>query len=175
MGYNFLEPMEKPLPGMPSPSTIRKPPAFVTVASLMAQVGAGTAPALVDVRDPKLFHPRHLPGSQNAPDSQTTALIRKLQTLDKAVLVCDDGKLSSLVCRTLGFCKITSVCYLEGGINAWAAAGGKLSETTRSGFEHEIKPMPQDPDEKPKEPAPTRWLKSIKGFFGGDEDDGSAK
>ena len=162
--------MDKPLPGMPSPSTIRKPPPFVTVLNLMAQVGAGTAPVLVDVRDPKLFHPRHLPGSQNAPDSQTTALIKKLQTLDKAILICDDGKLSSLVCRTLGFCKITSVSYLEGGINAWAAAGGKLSETTRSGFEHEIKPMPKEP-EVPKAPITKRWLNSITGFFKDDDED----
>jgi len=156
---------------MPSPSTIRKPPPYVTVASLMAQVGAGTAPALLDVRDAAAFHPRHLPGSQNAPDSQTTALIRKLQTLQKAILVCNDGKLSSMVARTLGFCKINSVSYLEGGIEAWARAGGKLSETTRSGFEHELAPPPKDdPPEASKGPASTRWLRSIKNLFSPGDD-----
>ncbi|HEV3028658.1 MAG TPA: hypothetical protein VG457_13855, partial [Planctomycetota bacterium] len=83
---------------------------------------------------------------------------------------CNDGKLSSLVARTLGFVKINSVAYLEGGINAWAAAGGKLFETTRSGFEHELTPPPKDEEEAPPEPAPTRWLRSIKeSLFGGEK------
>ncbi|HVR87132.1 MAG TPA: rhodanese-like domain-containing protein [Planctomycetota bacterium] len=156
--------------GLPSPSTIRKPPAFVTPASLMAQIGTGTAPAIFDVREPAVFHPRHIGGSQNAPDSQTTALVRKLQTVDKAILVCNDGKLSSLVARTLAFVKINSVAYLEGGIEAWAKAGGKLVETTRSGFEHELAPPPKDEEEAPPEPAPTRWLRSIKdSLFGGEK------
>lgn len=167
-GYNSLEPMDMLPGGRPSPSTIRKPPAFVTVASLMAQHGAGLHPVLFDVREPAAFHPRHLPTSQNAPESQTTALVRKLGTVDKAILVCDDGRMSSLVARTLAFVKINSVAYLEGGINAWAAAGGKLMETTRSGFEHEIAQTPKDQEpQAPKEPAPTRWLKSIKSLFGG--------
>lgn len=163
--------MDKPLPGVPTPTSIRRPPAQVSAASLMAQIGAGNAPALVDVRDPKLFHPRHLPGSQNAPDSQTTALIKKLQTLPRAILICDDGKLSAVVCRTLGFCKITSVSYLDGGINAWAAAGGKLAETTRSGFEHEIQPLPKDPDDQAGTPITKRWMKSITGFFKDDDEE----
>jgi len=162
--------MDKLPPGTPSPSTIRKPPAFVTPANLMAQIGAGSAPTIFDVREAASFHPRHIAGSQNAPDSQTTALVRKLQTVDKAILVCNDGKLSSLVARTLGFVKINSVAYLEGGINAWAAAGGKLVETTRSGFEHELAPPPKDEEATEKAPAPTRWLRSIKeSLFGGEE------
>jgi len=155
----------------PSPSTIRKPPTAVTVAELMVLIGAGTPPALVDVREPSLFHPKHIAGSQNAPDSQTTALVRKLQTLEKAVLVCNDGRLSSMVARTLGFCKINSVAFLDGGIDAWGAAGGKLVETTRSGFEHELAPPPKDEEPAPpKGPSPTRWLRSIKdSLFGGKE------
>jgi hypothetical protein len=74
------------------------------------------------------------------------------------------------VARTLGFVKINSVAYLEGGINAFAAAGGKLVETTRSGFEHELAPPPTDEEAAPKGPAPTRWLRSIKeSLFGGEE------
>lgn len=162
--------MDKPPPRPPSPSTIRKPPAAVTVAGLMLQIGAGKAPALLDVREPAVFHPRHIAGSQNAPDSQTTALVRKLQTLDRAVLVCSDGRLSAMVARTLGFCKINAVTYLEGGIQAWAAAGGSLVETTRSGFEHELAPEPQDEEaEAPKESSTRRWLRSIKDSLFGEK------
>jgi rhodanese-related sulfurtransferase len=172
VGYTSWYRMDRTPPKPPSPSTIRKPPTAVTVIDLRSQVALGTAPALVDVRDPKAFHPRHIAGSQNAPESQTTALVKKVQTLDKAVLICDDGRLSSIVARTLGFIKINSVAYLEGGINAWAASGGKLVETTRTGFEHELSLMPEDPDAKrAREPGPTRWLKSIKdSLFGGKEE-----
>src|SRR5262249_18407929 len=124
-------------------------------------------------REPGQFHPRHIAGSQNAPEAQTTALVRKLQTVDRAVLICNDGKLSSLVARTLGLCKVQSVVYLEGGIDAWKAAGGRLVETTRSGFEHELPDKPLDGEKAPQGSAPARWLRSIKNFFGssGDEDD----
>jgi rhodanese-related sulfurtransferase len=166
--------MDRPS-GLPSNSTIRKPAASVSVASLMAQIGKGAAPPLLDVRDAAVFHPRHLPGSQNAPDSQTTALIRKLQTVGSAILICNDGKLSSMVARTLGFVKINSVSYLEGGIEAWAAAGGKLMETTRSGFEHELRPMPKDEAaEEAKTPITARLIRGIKSIFNPGEED-SAK
>ena len=141
----------------------------MSVAELMVLMNAKSPPPLIDVREPAQFYPRHIAGSKNCPDSQTTALVKTLQTLEKAVLVCSDGKVSALVARTLGFCKINNASYLEGGLTAWAAAGGKLVETTRSGFEHELPPPP--PPAAPPEPAPTRWLRSIKNsLFGGDED-----
>jgi rhodanese-related sulfurtransferase len=162
--------MEKPPPRPPSSTTLRKAPSPTRVAELLALIGAGTPPALLDVREPAVFHPRHIAGSQNAPDSQTTALVRKLQTLGPAVLVCNDGRLSSMVARTLGFCKITAVSYLEGGIQAWAAAGGKLVETTRSGFEHELSPEPKDEEpEAPQESSTKRWLRTIKDSLFGDK------
>ena len=155
--------MDKPPPGPPSPTTLRRPPASVTAATLMAQQRSGACPVLFDIRDAAAFHPRHLPGSQSAPESQTTALVRKLGTVDKAILVCNDGKLSAMVARTLGFVKINSVSYLEGGISAWAAAGGRLMETTRSGFEHELAPVPRDEQsQEPKERSTTRWMRSIR-------------
>jgi rhodanese-related sulfurtransferase len=106
----------------------------------MALVLARKAPALLDVREPAQFHPRHLRGSLNCPESQATALVRRVQTLEKAVLICEDGSRSSLVTRTLGFCKLPSIAYLEGGLEAWTAVGGLLVETTRAGLEHELPP-----------------------------------
>lgn len=163
--------MDRTPANISSPSTIRRPPATTSVAELRVLIGAGTPPPLIDVREPALFHPRHIQGSANCPDSQTTALVRKLQTLEKAVLVCNDGKLSSLVARTLGFCKINTVSYLQGGLAAWTAAGGKLVETTRSGFEHELTPEPDEERPETKKAGPTTWIRSLKKIFGPDESD----
>ena len=153
--------MDRTPTSVPSPSSVRRPPATVSVAELMALLRAKTAPALLDVREPAQFHPRHVRGSLNCPESQATALVRRVQTLEKAVLICEDGSRSSVVTRTLGFCKLASIAYLEGGLEAWSAAGGTLVETTRSGLEHELPPpRPRKPDEDPR--GASGWFRTLK-------------
>jgi thiosulfate sulfurtransferase len=128
------------------PSSIQKPPARMTAVELRLLLHSREEEiTLVDVRDPAAFLARHLPGSINAPDSQTTALVKKMQTFARAVLICDNGRTSALVTRTLGFCGFRAVAYLEGGIEAWTASGGALAETTRSGFEKLLAGKPEPP------------------------------
>lgn len=130
------------------PSSIHRPPPKMTAVELRLALHAKEEITLVDVRDHTAFVPRHLPGSINAPDSQTTALVKKMQTISRALLICENGRTSSLVARTLGFVGFRAIAYLEGGIEAWVAAGGPLAETTRSGFER-ILPRETEPEEKP--------------------------
>src|SRR3954470_5003517 len=94
--------MDRTPTSVPTPSTVRRPPAFVGVEELRALLRAKAAPALLDVREPAQFHPRHLRGSLNCPESQATALVLRVQALGKAVLICEDGSRSSVVTRTLG-------------------------------------------------------------------------
>jgi rhodanese-related sulfurtransferase len=126
------------------PSSIVKPPPSISAVELRLLFHAGEAVTLVDVREPAVFAARHLPGSINAPDSQTTALVKKMQTIARAVIVCANGRTSAQVARTLGFCGFRSLAYLEGGVEAWDAAGGTMAETTRSGFER-ILPRDAEP------------------------------
>lgn len=127
-------------------TTPRKAATTITAAELLRHLGAGEQIAVVDVRETGPFIGRHIGGSISAPDSLTTALVRKMQVLKRAVLVCEDGRLSAMVARTLGFCGFKDLAILEGGLQAWVAAGGALSETTRSGFEHELpSPEPAEP------------------------------
>lgn len=129
-------------------TTLAKPAPAITAIELLRHLGAGESISLVDVRETEPFHARHIGGSVNAPDSQTTALVRKVQAMKRAVLVCEDGRLSAMVARTLGFCGFRDLAILEGGLQAWVAAGGALCETTRSGFEHEL-PPPESVDPAP--------------------------
>ena len=126
------------------PSSIVKPPPSITAVELRLLFHSGEQVTLVDVREPAIYAARHLPGSINAPDSQTTALVKKMQTIGRAVIVCGNGRTSAQVARTLGFCGFRSLTYLEGGVDAWEAAGGTMAETTRSGFER-ILPRDSDP------------------------------
>src|SRR5262245_23473582 len=91
-----------------------KPPPSISPRQLRIMQSKGIAPSVVDVREAAAFHPRHIPDSILAPDSQTTALVRKLQTLSDAVLVCEDGRTSAMVARTLSFCGFHAVAFLEG-------------------------------------------------------------
>lgn len=135
-----------------------KAPESIPAYELVRQARKGTASALLDVREAAAYHSAHIPGSIHAPDSQTTALVKKLQTLDRAILICDTGKVSAMVRRTLGFCGFHSVSYLEGGLKAWVAAGGELVETTRSGGE---KPLDLPDGPIAPRPAPSPWRRMV--------------
>lgn len=106
---------------------------------LRRRVAVGCAPALIDVRnDPEAFFARHIQSSLHIQEARTTALVQALQRFSGAVLVCDDGRLSSMVCRTVGFCGFENVFYLDGGLKAWEEVGGPLVETRPTGRESRI-------------------------------------
>jgi 3-mercaptopyruvate sulfurtransferase SseA len=56
----------------------------------------------------------------------------------QVLLVRDDGRMSAMVARTLKFAGIADPLYLSGGLQAWAAQGGALLETSSTGQEHRI-------------------------------------
>lgn len=136
-----------------------KAPESVRAFELIRQLRDGTAPVILDVREAAAFNAGHIPGSVHAPDSQTTALVKKLQTIKSAVLVCDQGKVSAMVRRTLGFCGFHAVSYLDGGLKAWVAAGGDLMEITRSGAERALE-LPEA-DEAPRPAPPSPWRRMV--------------
>ncbi|HYF01042.1 MAG TPA: rhodanese-like domain-containing protein, partial [Planctomycetota bacterium] len=106
---------------------------------LKRRAAVGCAPAIIDVRnDAEVFFARHIQASLHIQESRTTALVQALQRFNGAVLVCDDGRLSSMVCRTVGFCGFENVFYLEGGLKAWEEVGGPLVETRPTGRESRI-------------------------------------
>jgi len=134
----------------PRRSAIHRPPPEISARNLRELLWTTTAVKVLDVREEAAFRPRHLPNSVNAPDSRTTTLIKKVQEAGRVVLVCEDGRLSALVARTLGVCGFPDVAFLSGGIKAWVEAGGTLMETTRSGNELVAAP--------PEDPKPLGWV-----------------
>jgi rhodanese-related sulfurtransferase len=95
----------------------------------------GAAPAIIDLRPPDAFAKGHVQGAVNIPETRTTALMQTLGRLGAAVLVCDDGRLSAAVCRTVGFCGLAQVFYLDGGLRAWEEVGGPCCEIDAGGKE----------------------------------------
>ncbi len=119
-------------------STRWLPPTGLTVAQLKRDLPVGAAPQLLDVRDLEAFRRSHLPGATPAPDSAPAQLVTLAQRHPRVLLICDDGRMSAMVARTLKFSGIADPLYLVGGLKAWAAEGGLLLETSETGQEHRI-------------------------------------
>ena len=90
--------------------------------------GDGTELALIDAREPTEFTQRHLLYAANLPPSHVgLEVAARIPRLGTPVVVCDDGggeaAAVALELTVLGY---TDTAVLDGGIDAWAAAGGEL-------------------------------------------------
>jgi len=90
--------------------------------------GDGLELALVDAREPTEFTRRHLLYAANLPLSHVgLEVAARIPRLDTPVVICDDGggeaAAVALELTVLGY---TDTAVLDGGIDAWAAAGGEL-------------------------------------------------
>ncbi|MEV5970477.1 rhodanese-like domain-containing protein [Streptomyces sp. NPDC051921] len=99
--------------------------ASITPAALHRLVREGRAPRLLDVRTPGEFRTVHIPCSTNAP----LATLREhraelLAHLDEeVVLVCRSGARAAAAEKALAEAGLPNLRVLEGGMNAWEAAG----------------------------------------------------
>lgn len=107
-------------------------PAEITVAQLARQIGVAGAPSIIDVRTQEDFaaDPRLIPGSQRR-DFATVSAWAKDFAGRSVVLTCQQGlKLSQGTAAWLRHEGIAAES-LEGGFEAWAAAGEALLRTEK--------------------------------------------
>lgn len=85
---------------------------------------SGTPLHLVDVRTPAEFASEHLAGSTSLPlDRIDAAAAARLAQAGPCVLVCGSGKRAGQAQAQLAAAGCTETRVLEGGIQAWMAAG----------------------------------------------------
>lgn len=100
-------------------------PASVDPLALSETLGAGKNVRVIDVRTPGEFETVHIPGAYNVP----LDLLREhrdefLAHFDESVvLVCRSGQRATDAEGTLRDAGLFNVHILEGGMNAWQAAG----------------------------------------------------
>jgi rhodanese-related sulfurtransferase len=84
---------------------------------------------VIDVRERADFDKGHIPGARHVPRGQIELRIdRELpDPTTRVVTVCQVGKISTLAAATLREMGYTRVVALDGGMEAWAAAGYPLS------------------------------------------------
>ncbi|MFF2775940.1 rhodanese-like domain-containing protein [Streptomyces sp. NPDC058052] len=108
-------------------STERTAPS-ITPAVLRALTDEGRAPRLLDVRTPGEFRTVHIPGSYNVPLNALREHRAELRShLDEeVVLVCRSGQRAREAEQALAQAGLPNLRVLEGGMNAWEAAGASV-------------------------------------------------
>ena len=100
-------------------------PPVVSSAVLAVRLRADTAIRLLDVRTPAEFRTAHIPGAYNVPlDTlgEHAAEIRGVTGVP-LVLVCQSGQRAQKADGTLRALGMSNLHLLDGGVNAWMAAG----------------------------------------------------
>ncbi len=88
---------------------------------------------IIDVREPDEYVAGHLPESRNVPAARIEERASELDKLKDApvILVCQSGARSVAACKQLEKLGFSKVHNLDGGINAWRAAGLPLKKGTK--------------------------------------------
>ncbi|SDG74397.1 Rhodanese-related sulfurtransferase [Sinosporangium album] len=98
----------------------------VDVATARTLLAGQAPPAVLDVRTPGEYATGHIPGSVNVPLDQTEGHARRVaDALSGPVLiVCQAGARAARAHAALAAEGLAGASVLDGGLNAWSAAGG---------------------------------------------------
>lgn len=94
--------------------------------------GAGSL-VVLDVREQDAYDAGHIPGARHVPRGQLEIRIDGVlpDPTARVLTCCEFGKISTLAAATLRTMGYTRAVALDGGIQAWRAAGYPLDQTTR--------------------------------------------
>jgi rhodanese-related sulfurtransferase len=111
-----------------SPQLIPLKPA--EVAERIAKRGA----TLIDIREPDEFRRRHVPGALSRPLSAFEAGL-KVEPAQEVIFTCRSGMRTAANCERLANSVGGPALVLEGGVDAWAAAGLPIAEDKKQPIE----------------------------------------
>ena len=98
---------------------------MIAPATLRELLDAGSALALIDVREHGEYNAAHIPGASSVPRRQLEFRIERLVPFRgvRVVVADDDGRRAALAARTLERMGYRAVETLDGGLNRWASEG----------------------------------------------------
>ncbi len=103
-------------------------PTTLDAAQVRTWLEQPDGPRVLDVRTPGEFAAAHIPGSYNVPLDLVTEHRRELaeQIDEDVVLVCRSGARATRAGEALSSTGLPHLHVLDGGVQAWEAAGGDL-------------------------------------------------
>jgi rhodanese-related sulfurtransferase len=117
-------------------------PATIDVNELRRMRAEDPAVHVLDVRTPGEFETGHIEGAYNVPLDLLGEHVRDLAALDhKVVLVCQSGARATKALEQLVAAGKSNLRLLQGGMNAWTAAGGDVARTndTRWAMDRQVR------------------------------------
>jgi rhodanese-related sulfurtransferase len=90
---------------------------------------------LVDIREPDEFRRRHVPGALSRPLSALDGAALSLAPSQEVIFTCRSGMRTASACDRLAAVVGGPAQVLEGGVDAWAAAGLPVAEDRRQPLE----------------------------------------
>jgi len=101
---------------------------MINASDLSTLLSTGTSHALLDVRELAAYQRGHIYRATSLPRRLLEAKLPRLVTAlaTPIVLYDDDGRVAAPAEKTLSAMGYTDVRVLEGGLQAWKAAGGRL-------------------------------------------------
>jgi hydroxyacylglutathione hydrolase len=81
---------------------------------------------VVDVREPEEFAGGHVPGAINLPQADLATRLDELPRNGPVFVICQGGFRSLRAAQFLSQCGFPNVASVQGGTEAWRAAGGEL-------------------------------------------------
>jgi rhodanese-related sulfurtransferase len=116
---------------------------LLDVAAVQVLVDTNPDVLLVDVRTSGEYGTAHVPGSVNLPLDQVDAHLRRIvaDAGGALVLVCQSGGRAAQAHERLTNAGLSDIAVLEGGMNAWIAAGGPVDRVgqARWGLERQVR------------------------------------
>ncbi len=112
------------------------------VAAVQAMLGAKSGPLIIDVRTPGEFGVARIHGAVNLPVDQLADHAAAVATADhRLVLVCQSGSRAVRAAASLSQAGAREVVVLDGGMNAWIAAGAPVEQpaSTRWTLERQVR------------------------------------
>lgn len=94
---------------------------FISATDLAAQIEAGTAPLIVDVRSAEEYAEGHIPGAINIPFREIDQHLDTLRSHPQLVVYCERGIRANIAESTLSDAGLTVVLHLDGDMNGWRA------------------------------------------------------
>lgn len=103
-----------------SPLPVDTPPfKEMSARELAAQMAAGTAPRLIDIREPHEIEICAIRGAEHLPLSEVRDWWPSLDPAEPIVFQCHHGRRSQALCYALAAEGFTALANLTGGIEAW--------------------------------------------------------
>ncbi len=106
-------------------STMTGEPVSISVNELRSELAGNPDTLLVDVRTPGEYQSGAIDGAVNLPLAQVDAHLRRIvrDAGGRMVLICQSGGRAAQAADRLAGAGLTDVAVLDGGMNAWVAAG----------------------------------------------------